>query len=229
MGRSIALILLAVSLLAGVAPAVPKAHVITFGKWITVPCIPGTGQSGGASLKLRTLIVDGRAKEYFVGSLHEVTDRLFVVRRAFRINDSLPEDSGVPHWQWQRGGWLLVDRLTGRISPVSLPEFDVSYSIVSWYRDYAAYCGVSDDSRKVFAVVAELSRRKPMLKKMLGDLPAAGVDDAVADAACPAPTWQRAPVRVAFEPAAQEKQSFSIRGHVVDFVTDSDEDEEEAK
>jgi hypothetical protein len=74
---------------------------------------------------------------------HEVTERLFVVRRIFRVNDSLLEDSGAPRWQWQRGGWMLGDRSNGRISPVVLPEFDHYYSIASWYQDYAAYCGIS--------------------------------------------------------------------------------------
>ena len=75
------------------------------------------------TIKIRALIVDGRVKEYVLGAPHEVTERLFVVRRAFRVNDSLPEDSA-PRWQWQRGGWLLVDRVTGHISPINLPEFD---------------------------------------------------------------------------------------------------------
>jgi hypothetical protein len=95
------------------------------------------------ALKIRPLIVDGRIKEYVMGLSHEVTDRLFVVRRVFRMNDSLPQDSDV-RWQWQRGGWLVVDRLTGRISPVVLAEFDASNSAASWYRDYVAYCGIAD-------------------------------------------------------------------------------------
>jgi hypothetical protein len=32
----------------------------------------------------------------------------------------------------QRGGWLLVDRLTGHVAPINLPEFDVLYSAASW-------------------------------------------------------------------------------------------------
>src|SRR5215469_11528717 len=99
-----------------------------------------------------------------MGPPHEITERLFVVRRMFRVNDGLADDS-TPRWQWQRGGWLLVDRLTGRISPINLPEFDVIYSPASWYRDYVAYCGVSEAGKKTFAVVAQLNRRKPVLKK----------------------------------------------------------------
>jgi len=174
-----------------------------------------------APLKLRPLIVDGSVKEYVVGASHEVTERLFVVRRAFRVNDSLPDDAA-PKWQWQRGGWLLVDRVTGRISTVNLPDFDVVYSAASWYRDYVAYCGVSDDGKKMFAVVAQLSRRKPIVRKLLADGPA---EDAAPDSACSVPAWQRSPVRVSFEAASSEKQTFSIRGHVVDVVNDEEDGE----
>jgi hypothetical protein len=173
-------------------------------------------------LKIRPLIVDGRVKEYILGSPHEVTDRLFVVRRVFRVNDSLPED-GAPRWQWQRGGWLLVDRVTGHVSVINLPEFDVLYSASSWYRDYVAYCGVSDDGKKTFVVVAQLNRRKPVLKKALSE---ALEEDAAADSACPMPVWQRSPVRVSFQGVGGEKQTFSIRGHVVDLVNDTEEEED---
>jgi hypothetical protein len=168
-------------------------------------------------------VVDGRVKEYVLGAPHEVTDRLFVARRVFRVNDSLPEDS-VTRWQWQRGGWLLVDRMTGHVSPVNLLEFDAYYSSASWYRDYVAYCGVSDDGRKTYAVVTQLSRRKPVLKK---ELSSDGVpDDAGPDSACVTPVWQRGPMRVSFEVGASAKQTFAIRGHVVDLVNDGEEDEE---
>jgi len=141
------------------------------------------------------------------------------------VNDSLPEESAA-HWQWQRGGWMLVDRLTGRVSPINLPDFDVFYSAASWYRDYVAYCGVSDDGKKTYAIVEQLSRRKPVLKKALTtDLP----DDAGPDSACAAPAWQRGPVRVSFEPTGGAKQTFAIRGHAVDLVNDAEEEEEGTK
>jgi hypothetical protein len=122
---------------------------------------------------------------------------------------------------------MLVDRVTGRVSPINLPEFDAFYSAASWYRDYVAYCGISDDGGKVYAIVAQLSRRKPVLKKPLSSdrLP----DDASPDSACPAPSWHRAPVRVSFELAVGTKQIFAIRGHVVDLVNDTEEEEEASK
>jgi hypothetical protein len=202
---------------------------MTFGKWTLVEWHPETGKPDEKplTLKIRPLIVDGRVKEYVLGAPHDVTDRLFVVRRAFRVNDNLPDDTGNPRWQWQRGGWVLVDRVTGRVSAVSLPEFDVLYSPVSWYRDYAAYCGVSDDGKKTYAMVTQLNRRKPVLKKAL---PGDGMpDNASPDSACPVPFWQRSPMRVSFEPQGEAKQTFTVRGHAVDLVNDADEEEEGTK
>ncbi len=174
---------------------------------------------------VRALYVDGRTRESTLGAPHEITERLFVVRRAFRVNDTLPGDKPVaPGWVWQRGGWLLVDRLTGHISAIALPEFDPYYSVASWYRDYAAYCGVSDDGKKLFAIVFQVGRRKPVLKKPLGD---AGGDDEP-DSECPSPVWERRPVRVTFEPDENQKTTYSVRGHAADLVSDDDAEEEKA-
>ena len=213
-------------LISGAFPAVPRVHVITFGKWMTVPWLPGLEGSKPLTLKVRPLLIDGRVKEYAVGLPHDVTDRLFVVRRAFRLNDSLPDEPGSSRWQWQRGGWLLIDRLMGRISAINLPDFDAYYSAGAWYRDYFAYCAVSDDGKKIYALVAQVTRRKPVLKKMLSN---EGVsDEAAPDSACPVPSWQRTPTRVTFETTGASKQTFAIRGHVVDLVSDAEDEDEEA-
>lgn len=199
-----------------------KVHVIAFGRWMSVQWYAGpAADDKPLPLKIRALIVDGQVKEYMLGAPHEITERLFVVRRAFRVNDSLPEESTL-HWQWQRGGWLLVDRVTAHISAINLPDFDAFYSAATWYRDYVAYCGVADDGKKTYAIVAQLTRRKPVLKKPLSD--AVPADDAAPDSACPAPTWQRSPTRVTFDPTTGAKQTFAIRGKVVDVVTDEEED-----
>jgi hypothetical protein len=208
--------------------AANKLHVVTFSKWTTAQWFPevSTGAADGKplTLKLRPLLVDGHVKDFTLGPAHDVTDRLFVVRRAFRVNDSLPQEStSPPHWAWQRGGWLLVDRITGHITPINLPDFDPLYSVTTWYRDYAAYCGFSEDSKKIYAVVAQINRRKPVLRKPLSTSLSEG---ATPDSACPAPAWQRAPVRVTFEDG-QAKQTYAIRGHVVDLVNDTEEEEEE--
>jgi hypothetical protein len=213
--------------------AVAKPHVIAFGKSVTVQLLPDSyatpASERPSALKIRPLLIDGRVKEFTLGNSHDVTDRLFVVRRAFRLNDSLPQDSTTPHWQWQRGGWLLVDRLTGRISTANLPDFDAGYSAASWYRDYAAYCGISDDGKKVYAIVAQISRRKPLLKKPLEEPPKAENIPATGETffVCSEPTWQRAPARVTFDLAGGSKETFAIRGHMVDLVNDNEEEEDE--
>jgi hypothetical protein len=211
------------------AEAATKVHVISFGKWTSVSWL--AEEHAGVndkpiSLKIRPLIIDGRIREYLVGLPHDVTDRLFIARRVFRMNDSLTEDSA-PRWQWQRGGWLLVDRMTGRVSPVNLPDFDVFYSPAAWYRDYVAYCGLSDDGKATYAMVAQIGRRKPVLKKPMAS--AAVTEKAGPDSACAMPSWQQAPVRVSFETTNGDKETFSIRGHVVDLVNDADDQEEESK
>jgi hypothetical protein len=224
--RSLVCVALLTAAVSAVSAATSKVHVIAFGKWASAQWFAGGTDDKPVTIKIRALIIDGRLKEYVVGSPHDVTDRLFVVRRMFRVNDSLPDDSA-PRWQWQRGGWLLVDRMTARISPINLPEFDAVYSAGSWYRDYFAYCGVAADGKKIYAMVAQLSRRKPVLKKELSGGTVA--DDAAPDSACPVPAWQRNPVRVSFEPAGGAKQTFAVRGHVVDLVNDAEEEEEGSK
>ena len=201
--------------------AAAKPHVVAFGPWTTVRWDTEGNGSKPLTLKVRPLLVDGRLKEYTLGPPHDVTERLFVVRRAFRLNDSLPEESAsTPRWQWQRGGWILVDRVSGRVTPVNLPEFDTFSSVAAWYRDYVAYCGVGENGGKLYAIVAQLNRRKPVLKKPLGDATSSGAPDS----ACPAPTWERQPPRVTFEPPGDARQTFAIHGQVADAVTDDDED-----
>ena len=211
-------LLLACVLLPGLALAAAKPHVVAFGKWLPVRLFVGANENSSVELKVRPLYVDGRVKEFTLGDPHEVTDRLLVVRRAFRVNDSLPARKP-PEWKWQRGGWLLVDRATGRVAPVALPDFDPYYSVASWYRDYAAYCGLSDDGERLYAIVAQLGRRRAIVRKPLG----APKADEAPDSECAAPEWQRQPVRVTFAPAAGPKITFAVRGHAADIAEDDDE------
>lgn len=209
--------------LTSAARGAPKPHVISFGKWSTIKWCAGPNEGQCLDLKMRALYVDGRARESTLGASHDITERLFVVRRAFRVNDNLPGDTAAaPRWVWQRGGWLLVDRATGHISPVPLPEFDSYYSVATWYRDYAAYCGVSDDGKKLFAVVFQVGRRKPVLKKPLGET----AGDNAPDSECPAPVWERRPVRVTFEPDVDQKSTYAVRGHAADLMSEDDAEDE---
>jgi hypothetical protein len=238
--------LLFIILIQASAFAASKPHTIAFGKWTSVRWSSETGfpeaglpRNGPVvagdkplTLKVRPLLVDARVKEFTLGPAHDVTDSLFVVRRAFRVNDSLPQESNAPpHWQWQRDGWLLVDRITGRISPLNLPEFDAVYSDVSWYRDYAAYCGVSDDSKQIYAVVAQINRRKPVVKSLMAEakIAAEAQPGQSPDSACKLPDWQRSPARVTFEALPSTKRTYVIRGHAVDLLTEEEDEEEAAK
>jgi hypothetical protein len=227
--RSLVSTVLFVWLATSSLPAASKPHVVAFGKWQTVkwfaesPAKPSTParEVTAVDLKIRPLYVDAKLKENTVGPPHEVTDHIFVVRRVYRVNDSLPpEDAKPPHWRWQLGGWLQVDRTSGRVSALNLPEFDPSYSIATWYRDYAAYCGVSDDGKKLYALVAQLGRRKPILKKALGDADAGGPE-----ANCAPPAWQRQPVQVTFEPKDDDNVTFTVRGHSADLVPEDPEED----
>jgi hypothetical protein len=195
--------------------AVSKPHVIAFGKWTTATLLTGVDESASTDIKVRPLYVDGKLKEFTVGTAHEVTERLFVVRRMLRVNDALPSEAAV-RWSWQRGGWMLVDRNNGHIAMVALPEFDADHSEVSWYRDYAAYCGISDDGAKTYALVMEVGRRKPLVKKLISDVSEG--------AACVAPTWQRQPARVTFTEKADQKITYTVHGRAVEIASDDNDE-----
>ncbi len=228
--RKIAVSALGLLLLLTASPAfsaAAKQHVISFGKSMSVKLFIGPSEDRTVDMKVRPLLVDGKIKEFTTGESHDVTDRLFVVLRAFRVNNNLPveEDAPVgqrkmPKWLWQRGGWLLVDRLTGRVSQLNLPDFDPFYSEAAWFRDYVAYCGVSDNADKLLAVVTQLGRKKAILRKDIG--PASNGD--TPDSECAAPTWERQPVRVTFLPKRGDKVTYTVRGHAADVAPGSDEE-----
>lgn len=196
-----------VLLLLTATPVFARPHQITWGKWLPVKWFVGPTDDKVQPINVRALYVDGHVKDFTTGQPQDITEQLFVVRRAYRLNDQLPEDANkVPHWKWQRGGWLLVDRESGRVTQLKLPEFDPFYSVASWYRDYVAYCGVSDDGEKLYAVVAQLGRKKPILHQDLG----AAANSNTPDSECPAPTWQRNPIRVTFQPRSGKPLSFEV-------------------
>jgi hypothetical protein len=234
----------AIPLLAATPPR--KPHIVALGSPRTVPYSrsgdPAGAAPGETSLKTRPLLVDGRVSEWTTGDAHDVTDRSFVVRRALRINDTLPTDSApsnppqaktpIPsaaHWVWQRGPWLLVDKLTGRVTALKLPDYDPAASQVAWFRDFAAYCGVTASGKSLFAVVAQLATRKPILAKKLSAFDPADHPWPV----CGVPEWQREPLRVTFHPnrgeTGQENVSFDVVGSSAKLVEDGDETETSEK
>jgi hypothetical protein len=218
--RSCGLIVIAVAaaLLSGaneIEAAPRKAHVVLLGAARKVP-YSRTGDPAGAvagedSLKIRAILVDGVLKEWTTGDAHNVTDRSFLVRRVLKLNDTLPGEKTGPsdvkgNWVWQRGPWLLVDRVTGHIMALKLPDYDPGVSQVSWFRDYGAYCGVTASGKSLYAVVAQVTARKPVLAKKLEAFDATNHPDI----ACAAAEWQREPLRITFHPTGKDAVSFDI-------------------
>lgn len=211
-----------------------KVHVVALGAVRHVPYSkagdPAGAAPGETTLKIRPLIVDGQVKEWTTGEAHDVTDRSFVVRRVMRLNDALPGDNpaessthAVRAWVWQRGPWLLVDRVSGHVTALKLPDYDPGVSQVVWFRDYAAYCGLTPSGKSLFAVVAQIAARKPVLSHKLSAFDPALRSEPV----CAVSEWQREPLRATFHPAGKDAVSFELIPGSAVLVEDS-EDESEA-
>jgi hypothetical protein len=193
--------------------AAPKIHSVTLGPSKHVPYTPPEATANNksdlaATLRVRALMVDGVQREWTVGDIHDVTDRTFVIRRALRIDDSLPAEAA--RWTWQPGPWLQVDRVTGHVTALHLPDFDPEVSDVVWFRDYAAYCGISTLVRSggLVAVVAELGGRKPAVLKVIGPWPQAQAAHPV----CAPAQWQRTPMRATIQPTGGQAVTFDVVG-----------------
>jgi hypothetical protein len=208
-----------------------KVHVVALGAVRRV-LYSKTGDPAGAApgedaLRIRPLVVDGVVKEWTTGESHDVTDRSFVVRRVLRINDELPGEkptNASSHWVWQRGPWLLVDRVSGHIAALKLPDYDPGVSQVVWFRDYAAYCGITASGKSLYAVVAQLAVRKPVLAKKLD-----GFDPASrTEPACGRPEWQREPLRATFHPGGNDAVSFDVILGSAVLIEDSEDTAETA-
>jgi hypothetical protein len=205
--------------------AATKAHTVFIGSGKSVP-YSVTGDPAGAlpgekQLRVRPLLVDDKVKEWTTGESHAVTDRSFVVRRVLRLNDSLPGDK-TEHWIWQRGPWLMVDRVKGSITALHLPDYDPAVSNVTWFRDYAAYCGLTASGKQLYAVVAQIAARKPVLAKKISPW-SPGENQSPA---CAAAQWQREPLRVTFQPSGATAVSYDLVGLSAVLVEDGDGNEE---
>ena len=221
---SIALLLLPLPLLAG---GRAKPHTVGIGAGKRVPYSITSDPSGAApdekTLRVRPLIVDDKVKDWTTGEVHDITDRSFVVRRALRLNDSLPGDK-TEHWIWQRGPWIMIDRTNGHVTAMKLPDYDPAVSQVVWFRDYAAYCGLTSGGHQLYAVVAQVAARRPILAKKIGPWsPTPPAPGAPATPACAKATWQRDPLRVSFSPTSvAEPMNFNLVGLSAVLVEDGD-------
>lgn len=205
-----------------------KIHTVILGAAKKVP-YSRTGDPAGAatgedSLNVRALLVDGVLKEWTTGDAHDVTDRSFVVRRALRLNDTLPGDK-LGQWVWQRGPWLLIDRASGRVSALKLPDYDPGVSQVVWFRDYGAYCGLTASGKSLYAVVAQVAGRKPVLTKKLE----AFNTESSSQPACGVPEWRRDPLRITFHPAGKSPVAFDLAPGSAVLVEDAGDDADPAE
>lgn len=192
--------------------AIAKTHSVALGAWRKVPYTPPSISDSPApgapdTLRVRPLVIDGQVKDWTTGEIHEITDRTFVARRAVKLNDSLPQENGA-HWIWTLGPWLLVDRASAHVTVQRLPDFDPAVSQVVWFRDYAAYCGVNATGKHLYAVVAQLGVRRPLIAKAVSPWTAG---DPPTPACAPA-TWQRQPLQVVFHPANGNPLTYRIFG-----------------
>jgi hypothetical protein len=205
--------------------AATKAHTVFVGSGKNVP-YSVIGDPAGAlprekQLRVRPLLVDDKVKEWTTGESHAITDRSFVVRRVLRLNDALPGDK-TEHWIWQRGPWLMVDRVKGSITALHLPDYDPAVSNVTWFRDYAAYCGLTASGKQLYAVVAQIAARKPVLAKKIS----AWSPGENQSPACGAAQWQREPLRVTFQPSGATAVSYDLVGLSAVLVEDGDGNDE---
>ena len=217
------LLILAYAIPAAAKP--PKVHSVTLGPTRKVPYTPPEANPDNkseeaTSLRIRALAVDGIQKEWTVGEVHDVTDRTFVIRRALHINDSLPAES--VRWAWQPGPWLMVDRITGHITAVHLPDYDADISDAVWFRNYAAYCGISTTAKGgLVAVIAELGARKAVVQKTIAPWPLATPPWPV----CARAIWQRTPMRATLQLTNGQPITYDVVG-TVSLIEDNDNTEQ---
>jgi hypothetical protein len=194
--------------------AAPKTHTVGLGSvrrvsYTQPDATPEAKLDETSTIKVRPLVIDGRQRDWTTGDAHEITDRTFAIRRALRINDALPSDTA-PRWIWQPGPWITVDRVTGHITALHLPDFDPLISNAVWFRDYAAYCGTSTTAKgaSLYIVVAQLGARRPVVQKMIGHWPQPNHASPV----CQPAQWQRLPLRVAMQPTGGETATYDVVG-----------------
>jgi hypothetical protein len=208
------LLLLSVATSLSAATKAPKTHTVSLGAVRRVPYTQPDATADEkadetSSIKVRPLFVDDRQKDWTTGEVHEITDRTFAIRRALHINDALPTDTA-PHWIWQPGPWIAVDRVSGHITALHLPDFDPVVSNAVWFRDYAAYCGTASTSKgaNLYVIVAQLGSRRAVVQKLIGRWPQPNHFIPV----CQPAKWERLPLRVTIQPTGGETTTYDVIG-----------------
>lgn len=127
----------------------------------------GPNESECLDLKVCALYVDGRVRESTLGPSHDITELALCGAPRFpgkrqpagRCSSQPPVGCG----NAEDGCCSIAGRshIVHRSAGIRSLLFRAS-----WYRDYAVYCGVADDGKKLSAVVFQVGRRKPVLKNV---------------------------------------------------------------
>ncbi|MGA8619451.1 MAG: hypothetical protein WB660_13165 [Candidatus Sulfotelmatobacter sp.] len=87
---------------------------------------------------------------------------------------------------------------------------------------------LSEDGKKIYAIVAQVNRRKPVLKKLIDGANFSEENRVGApDSACPSLPGNEILLGLPSSPQALPNKRFAIRGHIVDLVNESEELEDE--
>jgi hypothetical protein len=84
-----------------------------FGPWLKVHLFVGPDADHVQDMKIRSLNLDGRSREFTVGEPHDIADKVFIVRRAYRMNEA---PTNQPEWKWHSakiGGELYSVPVSG--------------------------------------------------------------------------------------------------------------------
>ena len=168
------------------------------------------------TLKIRALLVDGRVSEWTTGDAHDVTDRSFVVRRALRINDSLPND---------RPGESPQPATTEPLGLAARPVAARGSRKRPCHGPQAARLRSGQRARWLVSRLRGLLRsnrdgQEPLCSRGAdwGAQARAGEEALAFDAenhpwpVCELPEWQREPLKVTFHPAGRDPAGLDLVG-----------------
>ena len=112
--------------------------------------------------------------------------------------------------------------MTGRVTPLKLPDYDPGREPGELVSRLRRLLRGDRDGKSLYAVVAQVAARKPVLAKKLAAFDAENHPDP----ACEQPEWQREPLRITFHPAGKDAVSFDIVPGSAVLVEDSGDDAE---
>ncbi|MGD0831985.1 MAG: hypothetical protein ABR907_13660 [Terracidiphilus sp.] len=170
--------------------------------------------------------IPGPSDNQMPGDKAATNDQSSPAAKPVLANKTKPE-SAQEHWVWQRGPWLLVDRVTGHIIALKLPDYDPGVSQVAWFRDYGAYCGLTASGKSIYGVVAQVEARKAVLAKKLLAFDPVSAAESHAQPVCGSVEWQREPLRVTFHPSGKEAASFDVIPGSAVLVEDAGDEEKQ--